>query len=242
MTATAAPAIPTHARPAAWGVLAAMGGTTLTFNVWHATHAGHMMLPLALLYGFAPVLAAMGLSHIVAAHQGGAFMKAAAFAVMLGGMALSMGATAAVVRPTAGPVLCWLFGIVIDAAALVALQVILSPESRAAAKAARRAAQGAVMEAVSGATTDAVSVPAAEPPAGPSGMPSQEPRPRAKRIDKSPEAEQARAEYRRSARKGQPLSDRALGELHGKSRTWGASRIAEVGDGPKLADQAEAVN
>jgi hypothetical protein len=131
------PAVLTHARPAAWGVLALTGATTLTFNVWHATHAGHMILPLALLYGFAPVLAAMGLSHIVAAHQGGPAMKGAAFAVMLGAMTLSMGATAAVVRPTSGPWLCWLFGIIIDAAALVALQVILSPESKAAARAAR---------------------------------------------------------------------------------------------------------
>jgi hypothetical protein len=130
------PASQVHARPAAWGVLAITGGTTLTFNVWHSTHAG-LLLALALLYGFAPVLAAMGLSHIVSAHQGGRFMKAAAFAVMAGAMALSMGATAAVLRPAAGPVFCWLFGIVIDSAALVALQVILSPESRAAARAAR---------------------------------------------------------------------------------------------------------
>lgn len=249
---SAEPVIPTHARPAAWGVLAAMGATTLTFNVWHATHAGHMMLPLALLYGFAPVLAAMGLSHIVAAHKGGAFMKAAAFAVMLGAMALSMGATAAVVRPTSGPVLCWLFGIVIDAAALVALQVILSPESRAAARAAKHAAHGATAGAAAGAIAEATAdampmpssvpprVPALEPAAGPAGVPSPRPRPRPKSLDKSPEAEAARADYRRSLRKGQPLSDRALGDLHGKSRTWGASRIAEVGDGPRMADQAAA--
>ena len=256
MTANQKAAAPTapvmHARPAAWAVLAITGGTTLTFNVWHATHAGHMILALALLYGFAPVLAAMGLSHIVAAHQGGTFMKTAAFAVMAGAMALSMGATAAVLRPAAGPVFCWLFGIVIDAAALVALQVILSPESRAAARAAKHAVHGATAGAASSAMPGAVAVPSSVPPgapaleppavpaAVPAAVPSPRPRPRARRLDKSPEAEQARTEYRASVRRGEPLSDRALGELHGKSRTWGASRIAEVGDGPRSVGQPAA--
>ena len=230
-----------HARPAAGGVLAITGATNLTFNVWHSTHAG-LNVALALLYGFAPVLAAMGLSHIVSAHKGGRFMKAAAFAVMLGAMALSTGATADVLRHAAGPVLCWLFGIVVDAAALVALQVILSPESRAAARAAKHAAHGAMP----GAAAEAIAVPSAMPLQGPAAMPlavpapvpSREPRPRARKLDKSPEAEQARAAYRASVRKGEPLSDRALGEMFERSRTWGGTRIAEVGDGPRLAKPA----
>jgi hypothetical protein len=238
-------ATPTHARPAAWAVLAVTGGTTLTFNVWHATHAGHMLLPLALLYGLAPVLAAMGLSHIVAAHQGGTFMKGTAFAVMAGAMALSMGATASVLRPAAGPWFCWLFGIVIDAAALVALQVILSPESRAAAKAARRAAHGAIAGAVPGAAVgpqdEPREGPATGPADGPSDEPGDEPRQRAIRVSKEPDAEKARAAYRKSLRAGQPLSDRAVGEMFSRSRNWGAARIREVGDGPRLADPAAAV-
>ena len=194
MTGTT-PAIPTHARPAAWGVLAAMGGTTLTFNVWHATHAGHMMLPLALLYGFAPVLAAMGLSHIVAAHQGGAFMKAAAFAVMAGAMALSMGATAAVVRPTGGPLLCWLFGIVIDAAALVALQVILSPESRAAARAARTLAHE---DATAPATVTGPATPEGAPASPPEATPEPgQPDRQSKRQPSATDRAKANAKARR---------------------------------------------
>jgi hypothetical protein len=224
-----------QARAAAWGVLIAMGGTTMTFNIWHATHAGHMPIGLALLYGMSPVLAAMGLSHIVAAHQGGTFMKAVTFTVMLGAMALSIGATGDVVGSAAGP-LRWLFGGVLDAAALVALQVILSPASRAAARAAKRAANGATIEAVNSATGEAVSMPSAEPAAVPPAMPAEKPRQRGARLSKDHEAEKARAEYRKSARRGDPLSDRALGDLFGRSRTWGATRIREVeSSGLKLA-------
>ena len=45
----------------------------------------------------------------------------------------------------------------------------------------------------------------------------------------------ARKAYRDSLPTGKPLSDRALGAKYGQSRTWGAKRIAEVKDGPKLA-------
>jgi hypothetical protein len=233
------PAAPprSHDREAAWLVLVAMGGTTMTFNIWHATHSG-MPLGLALLYGMAPVSAAMGLSHIVAEYKGGRFMKAVTFLVMLGAMALSIGATSEVIRDAAGP-LRWLFGGVIDAAALVALQVILSPESRAAAKAAKKA----IAEATGEATPQAIPVPSEEPSARPSEepayVPSQRPRKTVARVSKEPDAEKARAAYRKSVRAGQPLSDRALADLFpGRSRTWGANRIAEVNAGPMLTTQA----
>jgi hypothetical protein len=101
-----------------------------------------------------------------------------------------------------------------------------------------RATKGAAAEAGSGAAAKAIPGPLAVPAADPPGGPSARPRQRATRLDKSPEAEQARADYRASVRRGEPLSDRALGEKFGKSRTWGASRIAEVGDGPRLAKPA----
>lgn len=136
---------------AAWAVLVGMGGTSVTYNVYHAVTHGQMDLALALLYGIAPVFAAACLSHIVAVYNGGWFMRAVAFAVMLGAMTLSIGATASVVAPTAGP-LRWLFGGVLDAAALVALRVILDRrESDAAAGAELEDARCRIAESESAA-------------------------------------------------------------------------------------------
>jgi hypothetical protein len=133
---------------AAWAVLVGMGGTSVTYNVYHAVHHGSMNLGLALLYGIAPVFAAALLSHIVAEHDGGRFLQAVTFAVMLGAMTLSIGATAAVVKPAAGPWMQWLFGAVLDAAALVALRVILTGRKRKAEAAmAMEAAERTVAEA-----------------------------------------------------------------------------------------------
>ena len=130
-----APAERTSGTIAAWAVLIGMGGTTVTYNIWHAVHAGRLNAVLAVLYGIAPVFAAMGLSHIVATHKGGRFMQAVTFGVMLGAMVLSIGAVAAVVGATAGPVpLKWLFGLVLDTAALVALRVILAEREQDAAR------------------------------------------------------------------------------------------------------------
>lgn len=208
-----------HARGAAWAVLAGAGSTMVTFNIWHALHTGGLKWLLAIMVGLAPAGLAIGLSHIVAAHNGGRVMRVIAFAVMAGAMVLSVSATGDVVRPAVGH-LWWLFGGVVDSAALVALQVILSRPQEATESATREAADSAMPEA------------AAEPPAVPRRVPSAEPRQTATRTDKSPEAEQARAAYRKSIRQGQPLSDRALGDQFGKSRTWGASRIREAEAGP----------
>lgn len=133
---------------AAWAVLIGMGGTSVTYNVYHAVHHSHMNPFLALLYGLAPVAAAALLSHIVAELDGGWFMKTVTFLVMLGAMALSIGATASVVRPAAGSWMQYLFGAVLDAAALVALQRILSGHRRKAEEVSALAvAEQAVREA-----------------------------------------------------------------------------------------------
>jgi hypothetical protein len=252
-----------HDRIAAWLVLAFAGTTMVSFNMWHAIHGGIVFM-LAILYGLAPVVLAMGLSHMVAAYRGGWFMKGVTFAIMLGAMVLSIRATGYVVKPASGNL--WpLFGIVTDSAALLALQVILSPESRAAAKAARKAAGEATADAVGEpveaieepvieATPEAVAVaswgspeeprevplgvPASVPEEKPAEKPTKNPRPRAVRISEDPEAKRARAEYRKSVNQEQPLSDRALAAKFGRSRTWGASRIAEVEEGPALTAQA----
>lgn len=186
-----------HDRAAAWLVLIFAGATQVSFNIWHAIHGG-MPMWLAVLYGLAPVALAMGMSHVVAAYRGGWFMKIVTFGVMLGAMVLSIRATGVVVKPATGAI-WWLFGATVDTAALVALQVILSPESRAAAKAARKATREAateatveavpsataeaipdavreaISEAVSEAAMSAAEMPAGVPPAGPAEEPSTRP-------------------------------------------------------------------
>jgi hypothetical protein len=212
-----------HDRAAAWLVLAGAGTTTMSFNIWHAFHA-RMPGYLALLDGIAPVVLAMGMSHIVA--RRGWFLKIATGLVMAGAMVLSARATGYGVRPAAGN-LWWLFAVVTDAAVLVAFQVIVTP----AAKAAPEAIAGTTGSAI----PEAAEEPREMPPERPAGVPSQEPRQRPSRVSKEPDAESARADYRKSVRQGQPLSDRALGDKYGRSRTWGAARIRETEAGPRLA-------
>jgi len=243
-----------HARAAAWLVLAVAGAAMVSFNMWHAVHVG-LALGLAVLYGIVPVAVAMGLSHVVAAYNGGWFMKGAAFAIMLGAMILSIRATGYVVKPATGNL--WpLFGAVVDSAALVALQVILSPESRAAARAAKRATREALLNATLGATEAAApqaalqaipqaageaigvpwSEPQYEPPEPPGDEPAAEPSRKPLKASSEPDAVKARAEYRKSVRAGMPLTDRALAaKFPGRGRTWAAGRIAEVNAGPHEA-------
>jgi hypothetical protein len=71
---------------------------------------------------------------------------------------------------------------------------------------------------------------------GPAPVVAQRQRP--VRLSKDPDAERARGEYRKSVRRGQPLSDRALGDMYGRSRNWGAARIRECEGGPQLAARA----
>jgi hypothetical protein len=138
---------------AAWSVLLTMGGTSVTYNVWHALHSGGMILLLAVLEGLAPVGAAMGLSEVGARFDGGAWFKAGAFAVMAGAMSLSMNATATVVRPAQGKYGSWLFGLVLDAAALLCLYVILTERERRK-QAAKDARQVTLEEAVAAAVAE----------------------------------------------------------------------------------------
>jgi hypothetical protein len=137
------PIPPAHAKPRAEGLIAAWlcliiaGAATVTFNISHALHSG-MATTLGVVEGLVPVALAMVVSHLVATSRAGKFLKTVTFAVMIGAMALSVRATGAVVEPAAGS-LWWLFGAVVDTAALVALQVLLSLQSRAAQIASERA-------------------------------------------------------------------------------------------------------
>jgi hypothetical protein len=94
---------------------------------------------------------------------------------------------------------------------------------------------------------EAMEEPAAEPqatprdepeatPAGePQTVPPQKPRQEPAALSRDPEDVKARAAYRRSVAAGKPLSDRALGAMFERGRTWGANRIKECEGGPKLA-------
>lgn len=133
---------------AAWAVVVAMGSTSVTYQIYHAVVFGQMNLYLAILYGLVPTAVAALLSHIVATHKGGWMLQALTFAVMLGAMALSVNSTGDVVHTAAGK-LWWLFGLVLDAAALISLRVILSAHERKRGEAtALEAAEQAAGEAL----------------------------------------------------------------------------------------------
>ena len=240
---------PAHAKPvrltsdqvAAWLVRAGAGLTMASCNIWHALHS-EMPGYLAGLVGVAPVLIAMGLSHIVATRPGW-FLKAVTFLVMIGAMVLSVRATGYVVRQAFGNL--WpLFGAVVDSAALVALQAILSPSARAARKAVPDALPESVPESApesapeSGASTapESGDVPPEVPDPVPARVPSRSPGQMPLRISEEPDAKRARAVYRKSLAEGHPLSEAALGAKYGKSRTWGRNRIKETEAGPRLAN------
>lgn len=124
------------ARVAAWSVLITMGGTSVTLNIWDATHSAvPLFWLLAGLRGFAPVFAAMGLSEAAARFDGGKAFRYVAFAIMSGAMLLSASAVAHVLRPSypgggLGLFMSWLFGLVLDAAALTGLWIILTERER----------------------------------------------------------------------------------------------------------------
>lgn len=77
-----------------------------------------------------------------------------------------------------------------------------------------------------------------EPASVPPEIPAQVPRSRPVRLLETQDAKRARADYRKSVNQGQPLSQRALADKHGRSKTWAAARIREVEEGPALTAQA----
>lgn len=132
---------------AAWAILICLGGTQVTFNVAsalrhpalaasgvlrhpavHAASAVHhsSLTPIPVLAGLGPVLAAVLLSHLAASRRAQVWFRCAVAAVMLCSMAVSIGATVEVTSPVFA---AWwravLFGIVLDAASLLALWFIM---------------------------------------------------------------------------------------------------------------------
>jgi hypothetical protein len=246
-------------RAVAWILLITMGITTIVLNIDHAVATGDLALLFAVLVAMVPVIAYVGLSEIVAVFRG-RVLQTLTILSMAGGMALSITAIAAVVRPEAGPYLCWLFGFVLDLPVVISLYVIMNEpaDGRAAPVAAEEplAAPGAadppadLVAPVRGPTEEPGEEPQPgapeEPAAGTPGEPAGEPRPGAtEEPDQEPaafardtDAVRARAVYRKSLTEGKPLTDRALATaLFGdaKRRKWAAGRISEVNNGPQFA-------
>jgi hypothetical protein len=118
---------------AAWAILICLGGTQVTFNVVSALRHSALS-PVPVLAGLGPVLAAVLLSHLAASRRAQAWFRVAITGVMLCSMAVSIGATVEVTTPVFD---AWwravLFGIVLDAASLLALWFIMDRHGEKAA-------------------------------------------------------------------------------------------------------------
>lgn len=237
-------------KAAAWLVLGSMGGTSVTYQIWHATHS-HMSIGLAVLYGIAPVVVSMSLSHVAA--EGGPLNRWMQFAIYLAvalAMALSASAIASVVAPAAGTGWRWAFGAVLDGPSLICLRIIIVQQQRkteraeaveaagrAAAKAEERATTEAAERAVREAEARAAAAAAEQARIEAEAKAAEEAAERSRkageraaaRAPKDPTAERARREYRKSVLESSPLTDRALAaKFPGRSRTWAANRMKEV--------------
>lgn len=239
----------------AWILLVVMGSATIALNVVHAVTTGKLDDALAVVVALVPVIAYVGLSEIVAVFRGRILQTVTVISMFLG-MALSISAVAAVVRPEAGPYLCWLFGVGLDLPVVISLYVIMNepaegreaesvPVRTPARPAAPRPAAAVappVAPPVAPAAAPAVAPPAAH---GPSGATADEPAADAGAADsgespgsfaeRAAEHENARQRFRESVASGSPLSDRALAKQFGRSRNWGAKRIEEVNGGERFA-------
>jgi len=196
-------------------VLTVGGGTSGTFNWWHATHHGHMQPALAFLCGAVPVGVALMLSHI-GATPASRVLKGFIWAAVVFSMILSANATAWTVRPADGLWAGWLFGITIDLASLVALAVIVTGPAEPAAG------------TTAGTTQEPPREPAQEPAQKPPRKPAEEPHPTTARDPQK--AAQARRAYRKSVLAGTPLSQRDLAARFAMSPKWARDRIAETRD------------
>lgn len=111
-----------------WTILLSTGGISLTYNIAHAlgdVGADTLDRVLGVLYGVAPVLVALMLSHLIGIQRGGRWKKVITFAVFIAALSLSVSAIAAVLEPTAGP-LGYVFAIMLDVASLMGLNEILT--------------------------------------------------------------------------------------------------------------------
>jgi len=121
---------------AAWIVMCAMGLVSVALQVYHAASGGRLIWPLAGIAGLAPVAASMALTHMAATRKLTKWHYAGIFAVIAGAMYISIGSIAAVLHPVEGKN-SYVYGLVLDGAALMALAIILYGRQQAAERAER---------------------------------------------------------------------------------------------------------
>src|SRR5690242_12034497 len=104
----------------AWAIMIGCGATSWLYNVVHALRGTHDLIAagMAVLYGTAAVYVSVLASHM-AVHRRPMWEILAYLGVLLAAMGMSAGATAAVVRPVAGPVFCWVFPATLDSVTLM---------------------------------------------------------------------------------------------------------------------------
>lgn len=129
---------------AAWAVFLGMAGTSMAFQVFHALKTGDMPGILAVLFGTMLLALSVGALEFSSKWPDAPrWYRPGAYLVIAGAMYLSASATGAVVVRAAPAHMSGLFGILMDAAALLAVHFIFSGPraSQAVAAVARREAE-----------------------------------------------------------------------------------------------------
>ena len=116
----------------AWSIMLSCGATELLYNIAHAVRGvtgTHDLvgIGLAVLYGMAAVSVSVMASHMATARRP-VWEILVFLAVIIAAMGMSAGAVASVIRPVAGPVLCWVFPATLDTATLMAFRLVVVPE------------------------------------------------------------------------------------------------------------------
>jgi len=116
----------------AWAIMLSCGGTELLYNIAHAIRGANdshdlFGILLAVLYGAAAVTLMVLVSHLATGRRL-VWEIIVLLAVIAFAMGMSAGAVAEVIRPFAGPALCWLFPATLDTATLMAFRFVVVPE------------------------------------------------------------------------------------------------------------------
>lgn len=107
---------------AAWCVFVGMAVTSMTFQTFHAITVGQMAWPLAALYGIAPLAISIGVLEFTAGWE--LWAKTGSYLIAGGAMYASASATGSVTEHAAAAHTELVFGLILDAAALLAIAYI----------------------------------------------------------------------------------------------------------------------
>jgi hypothetical protein len=143
-----------RARFAAWCVFTGMAATSMTFQTYHAITAGQLAWPLAALYGIAPLAISIGVLEF-AAIWGVLWAQIASYLIAGGAMYASASATGAVTQHAAAAHTELVFGLILDAAALLAIAFINHGPTAAAVVAAVEAREAELLERIAAGRAEA---------------------------------------------------------------------------------------